>query len=104
MTAPRTALFQRKGSPSKGSIASSNLSAGKPGAQDLESGPPPVTPPDGEGDNTVTCPECGCQFDPSQVLDDASQQGQMPPMGDDSSGGGDLGAKIAAMMQGGGSQ
>ena len=64
MTAPRTALFQRKGA----KPATSNLSAGKPGATDLSSGPPPVTPPDGEeGGEMVTCPECGCQFDPDQA-------------------------------------
>lgn len=99
MTAPRTGLFQRKGAPS-----SSNLTAGKPGATDLDSGPGPVTKgEDSDGAEPVTCPQCGCQFDASdpsvQGDGQATSQDQATPM--DDGAGGDLGAKIAAMMGGG---
>ncbi len=59
MTAPRTGLFTRKASP----MQSSN--AGSPGPGDNAGGPPADTGEEGEG-MTVTCPQCGCAFDPDQ--------------------------------------
>lgn len=103
MTAPRTGLFQRKGGPSapSGGVQTSNSAKGGPG--DLVSDPAPDTPGQ-DGDDAgsmVTCPECGCQFDPTQDTPGTTSGPPMDPtagMSGDDSG---LGAKIAAMMQGG---
>lgn len=103
MTSPRIPLFQRKGaagsSDGSGSQTSNDSSGGKPGAQELDAGPPPETGDDGQGD-MVTCPECGCTFNPDDAA--PTTEAQM-----DNGAGDDLGAKIAAMMgagqpQGGG--
>lgn len=88
MTAPRIPLFQRKGTPA---------------APDGEPTHQPTGPDDASDTrNMVQCPECGCQFDPADV----PEGGAPPPdAGGDpgaDAGGGDLQAKIAAMMQGGG--
>lgn len=56
---PRQGLFTRKQSP----MQSSNAESSGPGDQE---GPPAETGQDGAG-VPVTCPQCGCQFDPEEA-------------------------------------
>ncbi len=111
MTAPRTALFQRKGPPTGATkpaitIAIGHGDAGPKGQPPDESGPDAG---DGAPGDPVQCQNCGCMIDPkdgsvvSQPNDD--KQGPPPDAGDSGGppGGGDVGSKLAAMM-GGGSQ
>jgi hypothetical protein len=104
MTAPRTGLFQRKGTAPKGAPVQTGNTPDGPGDQAKD--PAPETGEEGdEGPEPVTCPQCGCQFDASDpsVQGDGAAAAQ-PSMGSamDDGSGGDLGAKIAALMQGGG--
>lgn len=87
-SAPRTALFQRKGAP----VQTSNADSQGPGDQ---SGPVAETGEDG-GAEMAMCPQCGCEFDPANPQDYAPPAGGAP--GSDG-GGADA---IAALLGGGG--
>lgn len=118
MTAPRTGLFQRKPMASSGS----SMMGGKPGTDPSSSNTMQAKgmgtdPKDGDNttsngqDGEVTCPQCGCQFDPKHPEDYTPAGGQKhDPMGMASGmpgkqmpdmNSGDLGSQIAAMMGGG---
>lgn len=71
----RTPLFQRKGA--GGSAAPDAAPSQPPGDQ---SGPDAQTGDDAGAGAVVTCPQCGCQFDPAeQPSPDAGADAGAPP-------------------------
>lgn len=90
MTAPRTALFQRKGAgpsvPPPPSSSGGDTPLGQPPADDA-----------GDG---VQCGNCGCMINPmdGSVIAPAQGATDQPSM---PGGGGDMPSQLAAMMGGG---
>ena len=96
MTSPRIPIFQRKG----GNSSDGKSSSAKPSLViAIGHGKPPMGGDDGEqDDNEVTCPKCGCEFDPETGKIESQGEEQQ----EQSQGPSDLHSKIAAMMGAGG--